>query len=374
MNKPSQMSALAIARFSLCFLSLVFTSSCCFAQTAISDLKILDSNADGIINPYEALDALLVLDQEGGRSLSIAEIKTLAAESRKERDNEMKAMLSELDTNKDGTINLAEVDGDMLGFARTFDTNGDEIISPSEVKNINFEDSLLSSEKEIQERLESIFSERDVNRDGLISIVDEVDKRDRDNFAEWDNNRNLEVTREEVYNFMKADNTPVEFKVTGDTALMTGVITSSLPAVVLQLIFEHPNVTTIEMQIVPGSIDDVANLRAALYVRQFGLATKLNSRSSIASGGTDFFLAGKQRYVEKGATIGVHSWSGGAGIDGRDVPRDDPEHQKYIEYYKLVDIPESFYWYTMEAASPGDIHLMTEEEIETYKVRTPVEP
>jgi hypothetical protein len=79
------------------------------------------------------------------------------------------------------------------------------------------------------------------------------------------------------------------------------VITASTPATILQLLFEHPEVTSIEMLTVLGSIDDVANLRTSLYVHKFGLNTKLNANISVASGGTDFFLAGRQRIVEKRA-------------------------------------------------------------------------
>jgi len=91
-------------------------------------------------------------------------------------------------------------------------------------------------------------------------------------------------------------------------------------------VVEHPSVRTIEMAYVPGSIDDPANLRAASYVRKFDFTTVLKSDHSVASGGTDFFLAGKHRLIEKGAKFGVHSW-GGLGYQGKDVPKDSDEHQ-----------------------------------------------
>ncbi len=77
--------------------------------------------------------------------------------------------------------------------------------------------------------------------------------------------------------------------------------------------------------------------------------------------------------MDTGATIGVHSWAGDSGVDGSTFPKDDPEHQKYINYYRAVGIPETFYWYTMEAASARDIHIMTEDEITTYGIRTDFE-
>lgn len=120
---------------------------------------------------------------------------------------------------------------------------------------------------------------------------------------------------------------------------------------------------------VPGSIDDVSNLRASLYVHQFELNIRLNERSIIASGGTDFFLAGKERIVAKGAKIGVHSWSGGS-KPATELSKKHKAHKKYLDYYRIVNIPDEFYWFTLEAAPAHDIHFMTEEEIEIYKIRT----
>jgi hypothetical protein len=34
-----------------------------------------------------------------------------------------------------------------------------------------------------------------------------------------------------------------------------------------------------------------------------------------------------------------------------------------LNYYKVVGIPQAFYWCTLEAAPASDIHIMTEDEI-----------
>ena len=89
----------------------------------------------------------------------------------------------------------------------------------------------------------------------------------------------------------------------------------------------------------------------------------------IASGGTDFFLAGKHREVAEGAKIGVHSWAGGTKA-ATDLPKRHKAHKKYLNYYNQVNIPEDFYWYTLDAAPAESIHNMTEEEIMKYRIRT----
>lgn len=328
-------------------------------------LKILDSNSDGIIHPYEAFDVLMVLQKEHGKELSIHDISTIAAELKREEEGEFNNMFEEFDSNHDGKVEIQELSGDMSDWGQMMDANKDGLVSTDEMISFDVEDALLASEEEINERIETLFLENKTTHDIELKNIAE-EKRGR--YEEWDVDRNGKVSKEEAYEFMMADNTPVQFSVRGKTAFMKGVITSALPTKVLQLFFEHPEVDTIEMITVPGSIDDKANLRAALYVHKMGLTTKLNARSIVASGGTDFFLCGKKRIVEEGAKLGVHSWGGGA-VPATEVPKDDPVHDKYLDFYQAVGVPVEFYWYTLEAAPAEEIHMMTPAEIELYKVR-----
>ncbi len=358
-----------LKNLSLCF-TILMLIGCSESKKEIlkeaTNIAILDSNNDGVINPYEAMDVLFLLQKENNKELTTKDFTRLASAYENEQEEEFSEMFEEFDENKDGKVKLSEVNEDMKGFVEMMDTDSDGSITLQEMMDFDFEDAFLASEEDINIRIEELFNE--YGGDDTISLS-KVDKDDIDRFSEWDSNHDGDISKKEVYAFMIADNTPISFDVKGNTAFMTGVITAQTPATVLQLLFEYPNVTTIEMITVPGSIDDVANLRASLYVHKFGLITKLNANSSVASGGTDFFLAGKQRIVEKGAKIGVHSWGGG-NVAATDVPKDDPVHQKYLDYYEIVGIPAEFYWYTLEAAPANNIHLMTEEEIEIYKVRT----
>ena len=127
---------------------------------------------------------------------------------------------------------------------------------------------------------------------------------------------------------------------------------------------------------VPGSADDETNLDLGCLIRLRQLVTFLPARGMIASGGTDLFLAGKRRIVERGAKIGVHSWS--SGFFGRRnasrLPKDHRDHSKYLNYYRNIEISVDFYWFTLEAAPPGDIHWMTHKEQLSYKVFTDLLP
>ena len=166
------------------------------------------------------------------------------------------------------------------------------------------------------------------------------------------------------------DYDPAVFTVEEDRAMMEGVIDGTTPERVEQLIEDYPNVTTIVLQQVDGSADDEANLVASRIVRQHGFATHVPADGEIASGGVDFFLAGRTRTVEDGARLGVHSWAAGFGETGADLPKDDPQHQLYLDYYEEMGSPADFYWFTLEAAPAECIHWMTASEIAQYGMVT----
>lgn len=163
---------------------------------------------------------------------------------------------------------------------------------------------------------------------------------------------------------------PVSFTKSGNSLIMNGVIDSDVKIRLQKALAENPQTTNIVMQNVEGSVDDEANLEAARFVREKKLNTVIHSDSLIASGGTDFFLAGVNRTVEKGAKIGVHSWAGDGIDDPLTLSKSHPEHVKYLEYYEDMGIPSEFYWYTLKSAPSDDIHWMTLSEIKQYKVTT----
>ena len=98
------------------------------------------------------------------------------------------------------------------------------------------------------------------------------------------------------------------------------------------------------------------------------------SNGVIASGGVDFFTAGSRRVVEPCAKLGVHSWDedgpDGGIIHGNEVPRDQESHTMFLDFYSEMEIPEDFYWFTLEAAQPQRIHWMSDEEILLYGLVT----
>lgn len=97
---------------------------------------------------------------------------------------------------------------------------------------------------------------------------------------------------------------PAAFSVTGTTALMSGLIVEGTPSVLNALIAAHPEVDTIVMINVVGSLDTEATFIAGRMLRQHGLNTHVPTNGVIASGGTDLFISGVIRTVESGAQTG----------------------------------------------------------------------
>lgn len=163
------------------------------------------------------------------------------------------------------------------------------------------------------------------------------------------------------------DNEPsATFEIDGDTASMIGIIDSTTPRVVKTLIANHPELKTIMMAYVPGSSDDESNLRASKMIHAAGLATAVAADGVIASGGVDFFLAGTKRTIAEGALIGVHSWADSEGTIAAELPRDNINHQPYLEFYRDMGIDEEFYWFTLNAAPADSVHWMNRAEIERF--------
>jgi len=154
------------------------------------------------------------------------------------------------------------------------------------------------------------------------------------------------------------------------TVYMNGVIGADTLAVMQTLFSTYPQINSLVMQNVPGSMDDEINLLASMEIRNRGINTHIPADGMVASGGTDMFLAGVKRSIASSAKIGVHSWDDGSGKAALDYPRDHQAHVSYLDYYKTIGITTDFYWYTLEAAPAEGNHWMTTAEMTLYGVLT----
>lgn len=165
----------------------------------------------------------------------------------------------------------------------------------------------------------------------------------------------------------------LEFTVVGHEIIGEGIIDSTSLSLFKKAIETAPDAKTLVLKNVGGSVNDEANRIFASFVHSQGFATHVPGNGMVASGGTDLFLAGVSRTIEKGACIGVHSWAAGTNensLRGNQVPRDHDLHKPYLTYYDYVGIPRSFYWFTLEAAPADSMHWMSREKVIEYKMTT----
>ena len=163
--------------------------------------------------------------------------------------------------------------------------------------------------------------------------------------------------------------TTTTFEVHGDELWMDGYINHKTYNQFVEILEANPQITTLVEGVMHGSLDDDTMIKLAYYVRENGLNTHLRSTSQIDSGAVDLFLAGMERTMERGAHIGVHSWSDGM-QQAKDIPPDDPQHRKNAQYIKDMLGSEDFYWFTIYASPANGIHEMTEDEILEYGMLT----
>lgn len=152
------------------------------------------------------------------------------------------------------------------------------------------------------------------------------------------------------------------FEVDGNRVFLEGEIDADTQDDFEDILEDNPNIDTLVLQYIGGSVDDEANVEFGRFINELGLKTVVPSDGLVASGGTDLFLAGKVRLIQEGACIGVHSWAA-EDFTATDLPKSDREHDRYLDYYDDIDVPERFYWFTIEAAPADGMHWMSAGEL-----------
>lgn len=154
-------------------------------------------------------------------------------------------------------------------------------------------------------------------------------------------------------------------------AILTGVLGARSYVQIKELIQSHPEITTLVLQDVPGSMNDPVNMHTGRLIRKAGYKIVVPSNSEVASGGVDIFCSGKERVAEPGSKLGVHSWWDN-GMSADDLSKDDPAHDAQIHYFTemLGEKGKAFYFYTLRVAHSDSIHWMTRDEIKQWGLVT----
>ena len=154
--------------------------------------------------------------------------------------------------------------------------------------------------------------------------------------------------------------------------LMKGVLYSNTLNDLVAVLEANPQIETLVMIEVPGSIDDDVNLLAAREIRLRGINTHVPEGGWVASGGTDLFVSGVRRSAHPSAKFGVHAWGDGH-MSANDFAPSDQVHKIYTDYYQDMGIPSAFYWFTLEAAPVDGMHWMSHSQLRRYQLINTVE-
>ncbi|MCZ2721435.1 alpha/beta hydrolase [Marinomonas sp. 15G1-11] len=169
---------------------------------------------------------------------------------------------------------------------------------------------------------------------------------------------------------IKFVNEQLSFVVEGNTAYVSGVLGHESKQELSRFIQKNPNISTLALVDIQGSLDQQATMETARLIRRLKLDTVIVRTGYVVSGGVDLFLGGVNRTIESGAGVGVHSWLDMYGVDPQELNMADPIHATYVNFYLEMGIPERFYWFSLDASPPERVYFLSPEEIYDFNLVT----
>lgn len=169
----------------------------------------------------------------------------------------------------------------------------------------------------------------------------------------------------------------------GDTQLtviereahLTGLLGTRTYVQLQELLKQHPEVDTLVLTEIFGSVNDTLMLHAGRLVRNAGLTTKVLADSTVASSGVALFAAGVERIYTEGAAMQVRSWCClGDQTVGDFIQTDPIRSGQYIYFSDMLgpDVGPDFYVHAIAKSSLGEVHTLSTDEIQTFRVATGV--
>ncbi len=162
-----------------------------------------------------------------------------------------------------------------------------------------------------------------------------------------------------------------QFELNPDNSIsMDGNISADTPIDLKALLDDHPDVKDIKMKNCAGIELSPQTLEAARLVRSNNMNTHIESDGLISRGGLNFFLAGVKRSKDPLGRIGVGSWEDELGNEATDFDFGDSVHTPYLNYYVEMGIQfllaSDFYYFSIQAAGPDDLFILTDDLIDDY--------
>lgn len=160
-----------------------------------------------------------------------------------------------------------------------------------------------------------------------------------------------------------------KIRLSGEEAYITGTLGTQFYIQLTELIAQNPEVKTLVLENIQGSINDAINMHSGRLVRNAQLTTLMPADGEAHSGGVDLFASGFKRVYQAGGKLGVHSWCCVDGKHAGELSKDHEAHGAQLTYVREMlgtELGPEFYFFTLEAAPFDGIHLMTQAEIDKY--------
>ena len=160
-------------------------------------------------------------------------------------------------------------------------------------------------------------------------------------------------------------------EVVNDTATVNGDLGTKTYIQMSEMINDHPEVKTLVLQQINGSVNDAINLHTGRLVRDAQLTTLVEATSGIYSGGVDLYASGAKRVYTDGAQVGVHSWCCVEGVTADKLGKEHSAHGPQLTFVREMlgaDLGPEFYFFTLEASPFDSVHVMTKEELTKYLI------
>jgi hypothetical protein len=161
-------------------------------------------------------------------------------------------------------------------------------------------------------------------------------------------------------------------KIEGTKATINGDLGTKTYVQLSELIANNPEVDTLLLQEISGSVNDEINMHTGRLVRNAQLTTMVEATSNINSGGVDLYAAGFKRVYTEGAKLGVHSWCCTEGKPANELGKDHKGHGAQLTYFREMlglELGPEFYFFTIEAAPHDTVHVMTQAELDKYLLK-----
>lgn len=160
-------------------------------------------------------------------------------------------------------------------------------------------------------------------------------------------------------------------KVVDDQAFINGDLGTNTYIQMSALIQNHPEIKTLVLQEISGSINDAINMHTGRLVRSSQLTTLVPANGDVNSGGVDLFASGVERKHEQGGKLGVHSWCCVDGIAADQLSKEHSAHGAQLTYFREMlgnELGPEFYFFTLDSSTFENVHIMTNLELEKYLI------